>query len=52
MKDEWVNVRGNFYFLVTLKITTSNNAIYKTKLEFKSPSISAHFDIWQMHFYP
>ena len=31
---------------------TSNNAVYKTKLEFKSPSISAHSDILQMRFYP
>ena len=29
-----------------------NDAIYKMKLEFKNPSISAHFDILQMHFYP
>ena len=37
-----------FLFLVTQSKShenTSNNAIYKTKLEFKSPSISAHFDI-------
>ena len=38
-----------FLFLVTQSKShdnISNNAIYKTKLEFKSPSISAHFDIY------
>ena len=36
-----------FLFLVTQSFdNTSNNTIYKTKLEFKSPSISAHFDIY------
>ena len=37
-----------FLFLVTQSKShdnTSNNAIYKTKLEFKSPSVSAHCDI-------
>ena len=36
-----------FLFLVTQSKShdnRSNNAIYKTKIEFKSPSISAHFE--------